>query len=66
MNYKSAIDSIGCILSACDPDIRERIYSYIDNHKQKFDEKWSDKNGIPTFKEMKAKILAHHAKKNIK
>ena len=57
MTYKSAIDSISCILSDCDPETRGKVHRYINENYQMYDEIWCKKHGILSHKQMRQKII---------
>ena len=57
MIYKSALDSITCILTSCDPEIQKKLMDTLQKNRPSYVSEWNKKHGIPSELEFRRNIL---------
>ncbi|NER18763.1 hypothetical protein [Spongiivirga citrea] len=60
MTYKSAIESISCIISACDLDTQVRVIKHIVKNSPDYKSAYMKKHNIPSHMELMKSILDSH------
>lgn len=58
LSYKSAMDSICCLIRSCREEDKEKIINNIRKEFYIYDEKWCRANGMPTQVELMHKIIS--------